>query len=347
MKFDVVVGNPPYQENDKIEKERTNGTVNASAKPLYNLFYELAEKITKESVCLIFPSKWLSGGGKGLKSFYTKMLNNKQIKSLQIFKNGKYIFPNTEIKGGVLILLFDKNYEGKANIFLKDSDDKEYRFKSFINTENLGLFLPYGELLTIYKKVINDKQFDSFQSIVSTRKPFGLTTDFISKNMDANIFFNQKKLNTDIEIIGLVDLKRVSKFVNRETIQFNNNDMINKWKLFLPYAYGKGKFGESLPEVILAGPNQVCTETFLCIGPFDTKNEAEFILNYMNTRFFRALISIYKVTHHSTGTFKAIPLIDFSKQNYNMNSEELDLFLFNKYKLDEKEIEFLKEKIIL
>lgn len=351
MKFDVVVGNPPYQLND--EGKRDDGVANASASPLYHYFFDLAQNVATDKVNLIFPARWLNGAGKGLSSFSKKMLSDTHIKSLTLFKNSSKVFPNTEIKGGILYLTYDKCYEGKANITVIDNDDTVNTFSSYLNSEDTGVFIPYGELLTIYKKIALQVDLNkiNMQNLVSVRKPFGLTTDFFKNPLKYNLppVYSTKKSDDDLEIIGLEKLKRVSRFVPKKYPIPTGHNFINSWKVFVPYAYGSGTFGEIGPILLIGTPNQISTETFLAIGPFNTEFEARSMIKYFKTKFFRAMIGILKTTQHSTTTYRFIPIQDFSEKNKDIDwtrtIQEIDQQLYNKYGLDEKEIIFIKNKV--
>lgn len=143
MKFDIVVGNPPYQLNDNGKRE--NGTVNASASAIYPDFFCLAKKLSKNKINMIFPAKWLSGAGKGTKSFNKEMINDTHIRSMTFFKESKLVFPNTDIKGGVLYLTYDKKYDGEADIkMVLDDKDEKNQFTNYLNSINKGIFIPYG-----------------------------------------------------------------------------------------------------------------------------------------------------------------------------------------------------------
>lgn len=348
MKFDVVVGNPPYQENDN--GVRSNGSANASASPKYQLFFQLAKLISKEKINLIFPARWLSGSGKGLTKFTEEMLNDHHIRSLTLFENSKAVFSNNDIKGGVLYLTYDKNYDGPADITVVDKDSNEHRFSSYLNSGNSGVFIPYGELISIYRKVIKSEDFKSFQDIVSKRKPFGLPTDYFEKELNSSIsnLKDVKENEKDIEVIGLLNSKRTIKYIDYSNENLFDKDLLNSWKVFIPYAYGKGEFGEPMPKLVVAPPRQICTETFLCIGPFSNREQAEAATKYMGTKFFRAMIGILKTTQHSTGTYHLIPLLDFTENseiNWKESYKNIESNIYLKYGLDSEEIDFIQNKI--
>ena len=350
MKFDVVVGNPPYQENDHGKRE--DGSANASASPLYHHFFHLAQSIATEKIELIFPARWLNGAGKGLGEFSKDMLNERHIKSLTLFKNSSYVFVNTEIKGGVLYLTYDKAYDGPANITVIDEYGQKNYFDSYLDSTGEGIFIPFGELQSIYKKVNLklDLSSNNIQMITSVLKPFGLRTDFFRNPQKYGLpdVYETKRNNSDIEVIGLDRMKRVIKYIPKDYPIPDGQKLINKWKVFGPYAYGSGQFGESAPNLLIGTPYQISTETFLVFGPFESKQEADAFKKYFETKFFRAMIGILKTTQHSTTTYGFVPLQDFTNNSdidWTKSISEIDQQLYKKYGLDQNEINFIEEKV--
>lgn len=350
MKFDIVIGNPPYQENDNGKRE--NGSANASASPLYHHFFELSKNISNEKVSLIIPARWLNGAGKGLGKFSKEMLNDRHIRSLTVFKNSNTVFSDTEIKGGVLFLTYDKFYSGEADVTVIDSDNTKNSYRGYLNSYGSGVFMPYGELASIYMKVnkkINLSE-NNVQGITSSLKPFGLRTDFFRdpKKYDLPEILETKEHDSDIEILGLDNMKRVSRFIPDNYPIPSGENLVNKWKVFGPYAYGSGEFGEKSPKLLIGRPNQISTETFLTFGPFNSEYEARAFRKYFDTKFFRTLIGILKTTQHSTTTYRFIPIQDFSSKsdiNWKLSVSEIDLILYKKYNLDAKEVDFIENKV--
>ena len=158
----------------------------------------------------------------------------------------------------------------------------------------------------------------------------------------------KKQKDDDIEIIGLYKTKRTSRFVPRDYPIPAGGDTIGRWKVFIPYAYGCGAIGETIPSPILGSPIQICTETYLRIGCFNTKFEAEALLKYIKTKFFRTMVGILKTTQHSTTTYKYVPIQDFTPESdidWLKSIEEIDKQLYKKYNLSDKEIAFIEEKV--
>ena len=158
----------------------------------------------------------------------------------------------------------------------------------------------------------------------------------------------ERHSSNDIEIYGLYDKKRVIRYVPEDYPIPYGKENIKKWKVFGSYAYGRGTYGEKTPELIIGKPNQICTETFLSFGPFDTEFEAKAFKKYYNGKFFRALLGILKNTQHSTTSFHIVPLQNFTKKSdidWSKSISQIDEQLYNKYNLNNEEREFIEKKV--
>lgn len=351
MKFDVVVGNPPYQENDN--GKRDNGMANASASPLYHYFFYLAQKIANEKVSLIFPARWLNGAGKGLSRFSQEMLHDKHIRSLVVFKKSALVFPNTEIKGGVLYFTYTKKHTGTAEIKVIDHDNKKYAYTGFLDSTDSGIFIPYGELVTIFQKISNkvDLKKENITQIVSTRKPYGLTTNFFSapEKLGLPPIYEAKRAIDDLEILGLLKNKRVVRYAPKNYPVPTGQETIHKWKVFAGKAMGVGQFGEKVPSLPIGRPGEIATETFIRLGAFDSEFEAVSLKKYYHTKFFRALLGIAKTTQDASArVYSFVPLQDFTENSdidWSKSIAEIDRQLYKKYGLEQTEIEFIETKV--
>lgn len=353
FKFDAVVGNPPYQVNDN-GGDRQNGTVNASASPVYDKFVNSAKSLDPGVISMIMPSRWLSGAGKGLKEFGRTMLQDTHIKSIHIFPNSRDIFPSVDIKGGVCYFLRDTNYAGAADITIQNGDNITTSHR-FLDTTGTGTFIQFTELASIYGKVAPDIKKGTIQSIMSVRKPYGFSTDIIGNYRKYGLpeMYNERQRDSDLEMWGLLRGKRTLVYLpeNYPIPVYPlglNKDNFKKWKVFVPYAYGCGALGEEIPTPILGTPIQICTETFMQYGAWGAEPEAKAALRYLKTKFFRVLVGILKTTQHSTTTFKFVPLQDFTANSdidWSKSIPEIDQQLYRKYGLTDEEIGFIETHV--
>jgi len=317
MKFDVIVGNPPYQMSD--------GGAQSSSKPLYNLFVEQAIKMNPRFLSMIIPSRWFSGG-KGLDDFRKKIINDKRFKKIVDFQNAHECFPGVEIKGGVLYFLWSKDYNGMCE-FSNVSGDKLVVKKRYLKTEFSESVIRYNDSISIIEK-INPKTEDSFSKYVSSRKPFGFSTNFkfntkITEPNKVVIYGNKNK--------GEINLNRVEK----------NLKWVKEWKIYITKAYGAG---ETFPHQIIntpfiGKPNSCCTETYIVVGPFVNEKKCLNVISYMKTKLFRFLVLQNKPTQDATSkVYKLVP-------EQNFDEEWTDEKLYKKYGLNDEEIEFIESMI--
>lgn len=323
MKFDVIIGNPPYQLSDggdSSEDARSRG----GAIPLYNKFVHQAKKLNPKYLIMIIPSRWFAGG-RGLDEFRDEMLNDRSIKNIIDYPVSSECFPGVEIKGGVCYFLRDKNYNGDCTIKTIRGGIQSTMIRPLIE-KGSDVFIRYNEAISILRKVIKFNE-NSFSEMVSTQKPFGFRT----------FFTGQSK-----EFDGSVSLYTNNKvgYVNRSEIQ-QNAHLVDKHKIYISMAYGAG---EDFPHQIINKPfygakNTCCTETYLVIGPFNKKVEATNALSYIKTKFFRFLVLLRKNTQHaSKSVYQFVPMQDFSE-------DWSDEKLYKKYSLEKQEIEFIESMV--
>ena len=340
FKFDVAIGNPPYQD----EAVGDNKTF---APPIYNVFMDETFKVCNK-VELIHPARFLFNAGSTPKQWNKKMLNNKHFKVIHYEGDASKVFSNTEIKGGVAITYFDA--------------DKDFG--------TIDTFTPYDELHSIMKKVVTRSDFKPFSSIVFPRSVCRLTEklheDFptaesrISKghkfDVSSNIFDILDDVFLDsipqdgheyLKILGRSENQRVYKYIRNDYIR--NTENLDKYKVFLPNVGGTGRLGEVLSTPEIGAPNEISTETFISIGAFVSEEEAKSVVKYVKGKFARALLGILKVTHHKApAVWEKVPLQNFSVSSdidWTQPIASIDRQLYRKYGLDENEISFIEKNV--
>ena len=331
MKFDFVIGNPPYQEE-------TNG-VGRQAKPLYNLFMEQVKELHPQAISLIIPSRWFAGGI-GLDSFRTSMMTDRKLKYLVDYVNAKDCFPNTSISGGVCCFLWDSKYCGDCKFTNINGRNTTTMVRPL---DEFPVLVRYNQAVSIIHK-IRTYQENPITDIVSPISPFGLST----KERGSA----QKENQNDLRVYSSVG----SGFIPRSEVS-KGIDYIDCYKLMVSQTSAEhageagkdGKFRVLTSSMKVISPGEVCTHSYIVIGRFETKQEALNILSYMRTRFTRLLLLLAMSSIHlSKMTFSFVPLQDFtptSDIDWTKSIPEIDQQLYKKYGLDETEIQFIETHV--
>ena len=330
MKFNAVVGNPPYQKMD--------GGAGASAVPIYNHFVNEAKELTQGYVSMIMPSRWMTGG-RGLDDFRQSMITDRRISRLFDFYNANECFDNVEIKGGICYFLWDKDHDGPCHIYTKSHNGYEQESQRLLKDGDENIFIRDSKLIQIKNKVAKLGE-ESFETIVSSMKPYGIRGDFFKNPAKYGLPpIKSKKSEGDITIIGLDDrLRRTRRYVKSD-YPLPNRELLENIKLFAPRNYGTGRMGDLPSNLEYAMPYEACTETFVQIGPFNSIDEAKNCEAYMRTKLFTVLVGIRK---QDQGAGKAVyhyaPLQDFSIR-------WTDEMLYKKYGISKEEQEYIEQII--
>ena len=326
MKFDIVVGNPPYQKGDG------SGGADDSAIPVYDSFVNIIKYLSPNFFTLILPAKWMLGG-RGLQKFREEMINDHHISTLYDFEDTKECFNNIHLDGGICYFLWDEKYNGKTTHIFKNNFGSISQTSHYLKNNFSDYVIRDGKMLNLIEAVQADK---SFSSIVSSSRPFGIRNYlFNSPERYPELELSDNYFDGSVKIYGVKGIKggakRKTGYVKRSMIQ-KNKEAIDKYKLFFTTSYSTNAIVP--PEIILGKPGEICTETFLMIGPFNTEKECINCLNYVNTNFFRTLLYFGKGTMHVTqSVFSYIPLLKFDKmwndenlrQYFNLSVENLKL----------------------
>lgn len=342
MKFDAVVGNPPYQENDG------SGGQGSSAMPIYQYFVNSAKGIKPRIINLVMPTRWYAGG-KGLDDFRKQMLDDQTIVEIHDFQNPSIIFPSTNIRGGVCSVLWDNNYNNEKDLVKVVSygdslaDKKELKRKLKFDGEDI--FIRHIESLEIVKKIKSQKEFTSFEKYVSSRKPFGLDSKF-----DRTENFHYTKDGLKDPIICYAKRQKIG-YVDNDKFNFDQN-RLNSYKVFTSFANNIGtELNDDNLNTFIGQPKTICTETYIILGDGLDVNQvvAENISKYFKTKFSRFLHGIAKSNQNGTAkTYKFVPLQDFTSNSdidWSKSISEIDQQLYKKYGLSEEEIDFIETKI--
>lgn len=319
MKFDVIVGNPPYQ----MESENNNRNM-----PLYNLFVEQAKELNPKYVAMIIPSRWYAGG-LGLGEFRSEMLSDKRIRKMVDFPVASQVFPGPEIKGGVCYFLWDRDNKGECDVTLVRGDTRHGPVTRDLS--EFEVFVRDSRGLEILKKILSKKE-QSITDILSADKEFGMTSNFTG--------YRENKSSGDIPIFLNKSGKRVQAWIPRKEIQ-KSESLIDTWKVFSPKAGSDG--GQRLPDAVLGtpfiGPSpSVCTQTYLFFH-CSSEREAINIESYLKTRFVRFLVSLRKNTQDATpATYTWVPMQKWEKE---WSDEEL----FKVYKISSEEQKYIFDMV--
>ena len=333
MKFDVIIGNPPYQLSDG------SGGSSDAAMPIYNKFISQAKKLNPRFLTMIVPSKWMVGG-RGLNKFRDEMLQDNHISDIVDFENASDCFSGIHIDGGVCYFLRKREYEGPVNYKYISKQGDEVVSQRYLKNDYFDYVIRDYRVLSILEKCSSDV---CFNNIVSNVKPFGIRKGLFNEpERYPEARLREEEYQGSVKIYGVKGIKggarRTEGYIANSAIT-SKRDAIDKYKLFFTTSYSTGAINP--PKVIEAIPNEVCTETFLLIGPFESKEEQQNCLSYIETKFFKFLLYFGKGTMQvNKAVFGLIPMQDFKKK-------WTDEDLYKKYKLTDEEIGFINSIIII
>lgn len=317
MKFDVIIGNPPYQLG--------TGGSGVQATPLYNRFVDMAKDMSPRYLTMIIPARWFSGGF-GLNSFRDRMLNDSRVRAIHDYPEAADVFPGVQIKGGVCYFLWDRENPALCSVTTHLNGAGGQAVVRPLLEKDLDFFIRYNEAVEVLHKVRSHDE-PTMETLVSSQKPFDLPTTFRGK---AKPSMNSVKVYQN----GGVG------YIDRESIE-KNTGLINKYKVFIARAgSGSDKFPHAiLGKPFVGEPGTICSETYLAIGPFGDEEECRNAISYINTQFFRFLVMLRKPTQDALRkVYSLVPIQSFKKS-------WTDAELFRKYKIGEEELRFIESMI--
>lgn len=339
MKFNAIVGNPPYMEMD--------GGAQASAKPIYNEFVDIAKKIEPEYISMIMPTRWYSGG-KGLDDFRESMINDKRLAVLHDYLNPDEVFPKTNIRGGICYFLWDKNYGSDSEltevVTHREGEETVSVMRSLKSGET-EIFVRHKSALDIIEKVNASDDFKSFEDYVSPLRPFGFRGYFTN---DDRFRSESKGLNKPIICYGKG--KKIG-YVEESEITIRKK-WINRFKVFTSRANNIGtELNDDNLNTFIGEPGTICTESYMVLGA-DLKLERESAITlskYCSTKFVRFMHSLAKASQDATSkTYKFVPVQDFTRNSdidWTKSIPEIDQQLYKKYQLSAEEVAFIESMI--
>lgn len=319
MRFDVIVGNPPYQISD--------GGAKASAAPIYHKFVQQAMKLSPRYLSMIIPSRWFAGG-KGLDDFRAQMLADRRISRLIDFPDAKDCFPGIDLSGGVSYFLWERDRPPHA----KDCEvttvisGRPQTMKRPLQLAGVDTFIRYNQAIAILHKVF-EKQEDSFSKLISARQPFGLSTHAKGE---------EHPFEGAVKMYGSTGTTYIH--INEILV---NKDWATRHKVFIGRAYGERISNQYwvTGKPFLGAPNTCCTETYMVVGPFASRQQCERVMAYMRTRFFRFLVLLKKNTQDATQkVYELVPVQDFT-------CTWTDQALYNKYGISSEEQKFIEAMV--
>lgn len=324
MQFDVIIGNPPYQ--------MTGGGGGSNDSSIYHLFVEQAKALEPRYLSMIIPSRWMAGG-RGMDEFRKTMLNDKHISHLVDYPNSAEVFPGVDLKSGVCYFLWSKSHNGESSVKLIRGQDVVGPTSRKL--DEYDVFIRDERAAKILKKVLAHRE-TSFEELLSGDTPFGLATNFKD-------FSQREPSDGEVKVYASSNSGRRSGAMKRSLIT-KNTHLIDCWKVLAPQAGPGNSGGHVLPDAVLgrpsiAEPNSICTQTWIVVGPLDSKRQAEVVARYLQTSFVRFIVSLRKISQHAMrGVYRWVP-------QQNWSQDWTDSALYKKYDITTEEAAFINSMI--
>ena len=341
MKFDVIVGNPPYQKSNGGGLNKSSGTA------IYDDFVSVAKSLSPRFINMIMPSRWFGVQGGKLEAFRNTMLEDKHISILHDYNNAEDCFgKSVELKGGVCYFLRDAEHNGDCNVNIHSGGEAISETRALKN-QFTEVYVRYQKYLDILQKVQNAEEI-SFSTIVSPNDPFGFDSRIEGTMRRVKVIPSLKPVESGVEFYYHGWRTKGVGYVERDSVK-RNKEWIDKVKILIPKAWGIGNISkDSLSPFIVSNPS-CCYETYLVVGPFENALEANNAMKYIQTKLFHLLVAVLKNTQNAMqGAYKYVPLQNFTSESdieWSKSVTEIDQQLYAKYGLDESEIAFIESKV--
>jgi len=330
MKFDVIIGNPPYQLND-------GGGTGTSAIPIYQKFVQQAKKLNPRYLIMIIPARWFTGG-RGVDEFRHEMLNDTRLSKIVDFFDSNECFPGVDISGGVCYFHWEKYYKGECEIISIVDGNQNKMLRPLIEKGN-DVFIRFNNAISIFRKIKSKKE-KKFSEIVSANDPFGFDVRVVNSYKRIQPKTVKEPFENSVILYQNGWQKEGLSYIEKPKVN-KNAEAIDMHKVYISKAYGeRGSF----PYRVIAKPflgkkNTCCTETYLLIGTFSSKKISENVISYIETKFFRFLVLLIKNTQNAMKkVYSFVPMQDF-------NEQWTDEKLYAKYGLTAEEIAFIESMI--
>ncbi len=333
MKFDAIVGNPPYQRSSNDDRSTSRDV------PVYQHLVKACKELDARYISLIIPSRWMASG-LGLNEFRAEMLADRHIRALIDFPVSRDVFAGVDIKGGVCMFLRDSQYDGPCAF--QSCRNQEWSPRDLRQLDEFDIFVRNSTAANILRKVLQRKE-PSMMEMLSVDKEFGWTSNFQD-------FHEQRESKDDVPLYYNRKGKRLMGYIARSEIT-KSPQLVDTWKVMVPEASSDG--GQKIPDPVLGttfvtpSPS-ACTQTYLFFY-CSSEQEARNVQSYLKTRFFRFMVSLRKITQHAPrNTYLWVPQQDFSANSaldWHQSTAELEQALYDKYQLTEEERDHIAQMV--
>jgi hypothetical protein len=338
MNFTAIIGNPPYQD--------MGGSGGTNDAPIYQEFCMFASGIKPNYITLVIPSRWFAAGRENLLgNFRSMMLNSRRISKLTSFNNSRELFSNVEIKGGICYYLEESSYDGDCFYTLNNGQSVQ---SDTLALNTFEVLIREPQVAKIVAKILSaTRDSPKVDSIISADTPFGIPTNPTDNKKNIIEIVDQKDDQHPIQLHYLTRLKRSIGYISKDVVSKNTED-ISKYKVYVPGAGGSGNDSKILGDPIVAMPGSICSQTYL-YSAFESYDEANAFALYLRTKFLRFLVASIKITQHAlSGVYRYVPMQDFTANSdidWSRSVAEIDQQLYEKYHLNDKEIQFIESMI--